>query len=320
MDPLQLHNASRRSLEQTPNPRWVVLIHTGVILLVSLLLSVVDHLLNRQIGTTGGLSGLDTRSLLTTIQSLLRLAQMILLPFWQIGYTYYTLRVARQQEAGLSDLTQGFRRFGPVLRLQLLTGGMLMIVAIGCAYLSSFLFALLPGSSSLMESILSLAESDLSEEVLIETLGNAYLETLTPFMIVYAVLLVAGVVFVLFRYRMASLWLMDHPDGRALAALVGGRKILRGNWKAIFRVDLHFWWFYLLEVLVTVLCYGDKLLSVMGVEMTLDAFGNYLIVFCVYLFAQLALYGWKGNEVSVTYAHAYLSLLPEEAQKVPEEV
>lgn len=320
MDPLQLHNASRDTLEQTPNHRRVVLIHTGAVLLVSLLLSVVDHLLNRQIGTTGGLSGLDTRSLLTTIQSLLRLTQMVALPFWQIGYTYYTLRVARHQESGLADLLQGFRRFGPVLRLQLLTCGILMVVAVGCGYLSGFLFALLPGSSALMESILSLTESNLSEEALMETLSNTYMDALIPFMIIYAVLLVAGMVFVLFRYRMANLWLMDHPDGRALAALVGGRKILRGNWKAIFRVDLHFWWFYLLEVLVTVLCYGDVLLAIMGVEMTMDAFGNYLLVFCIYLCAQLALYGWKGNEISVTYAHAYLSLLPEEAKKEPDAV
>ncbi len=316
MEPLQLHNASRKSLEMTPNPRRVVLLHTGAILLLSLLMAAVDHLLNRQIGTTGGLSGLETRSFLTTVQSLLRMAQMVILPFWQMGYTYYTLRVARNQEAGLGNLTEGFRRFGPVLRLQLLTAGILLLVCLGSTYLSSFLFLLLPGSSPLVDTMMELAGSDASEEVIMETLSNAYAQSLIPVLIIFGIVLIAALIFVFFRYRMAHLWLMDHPDGGALAALRNSRWMLSGNCKALFRVDLHFWWFYLLEVLVTALCYGDLLLSAMGVEMTMDAYGNYLIFFGVYLCAQLALYGWKGNEVNVTYAHAYLSLLPEEEKAV----
>ena len=105
---------------------------------------------------------------------------------------------------------------------------------------------------------------------------------------------------------------MDHPQGGALAALRCSRQLMRGNWKAMFRVDLSFWWFYLLELFVTALGFGDVMLGLAGIEMTTDAFGSYLIFFSFYLCGQMALYWWKRNEVAVTYAHAYLTLCPQE--------
>lgn len=320
LEPSSYRTSAGQSLERADRPGRVVLIHTGAVLLISLLLTLADYLLDQQIGTTGGLSGMGTRSVLTTVQSLLRLVQIIVLPFWQIGYTYYTLRLARHQEAGPADLLQGFRRFGPVLRLKLLTAGMTVLLAIVCAYASSILFMMTPWAAPMMTEMETLMAGNMDEAALVEAITAMTADITVPVMIIFSLCFLAGGVFLFFGFRLAELWLMDHPNDGALAALRSSRYLMRGNWKGMLRIDLSFWWFYLLEFLVSVLCYGDVLLDLLGVEMTMDAFGSYFLFFVLYLCAQLALYWWKRNEVSVTYAHAYVSLCPEKAKEETAEV
>ena len=313
LDPLQLRSRAQSSLARARKPEQVILIHTGVILLLSLLLTGVDYILDQQIGTTGGLSGMGTRSILVTIQSLLRLVQAVVLPFWQIGYTYYTLRVARGQAVGFPDLSEGFRRFGPVLRLKALMAGMAFLLMLISAYASSFLFMMTPWAVPILQKMESLSATAMDEQALLEAMAAMTQDAMVPIMIIFGLCFLAGAVFLFFRFRLAELWLMDHPEDGALKSLRASKDLMRGNWKGMFRIDLSFWWFYLLDLLVTVLCYGDLILDALGMEMTTDAFGSYLLFFCLYVWAQMALYWWKRNEVAVTYAHAYLSLLPEES-------
>ena len=319
LEPSALRTAATGSLERAEKPGRVILIHTGAILLISLLLTAADFLLNRQISTTGGLSGMGMRSILTTIQSMLRLTQAVLLPFWQIGYTYYTLQVAQGKPAGISDLTEGFRRFGPVLRLKMLMAGMAVLLIFASTYVSSMLFMLTPWAAPMMQRMEELMASPMDDQAFLEAIVAMAEDITVPVMVIFSLCFLAGSIFLFFRFRLAELWLMDHPQGGALAALRESHDLMRGNWKAMLRIDLSFWWFYLLEVLVTVLCYGDVVLGAMGVEMTTDAFGSYILFYVLYLCAQLALYWWKRNEVAVTYAHAYLTLCPEpvESEKDP---
>ena len=90
-----LQVASRRSLERNPQAGKAILLHTGVVALVSLVVSGLSLLLEEQIAGTGGLGGVQTRSLLSTLQSLLYLGQIIFLPFWQIGYLFFTLHLVQ---------------------------------------------------------------------------------------------------------------------------------------------------------------------------------------------------------------------------------
>lgn len=311
-EPSSLRASAGESLKQSPNPGRVILLHTGAVLLVSLLLTVADFLLNQQISATGGLSGMGLRSVLTTVQSVLRLAQLIILPFWQIGYTYYTLNVARGQTAGFSDLLEGFRRWAPVLRLKALMLGIGFLLALLCTNVSSFLFMMTPWATPAMTKMESLMSGGtMTEDMMMEAIAAISQDIMVPVLVIFGICFLAGFLYLFFRFRLAELWLMAHPDGGALAALRNSSILMRGNCKAMFKIDLHFWWFYLLELLVTVLCYGDVFLNALGMEMTTDAFGHYLIFFCLYIWAQMSLYWWKRNEVSVTYAHAYLTLCPD---------
>lgn len=315
LQPAQLRSAAKNSLAQADRPHKVILIHTGVILLLTLLLTVADHLLNRQISTTGGLSGMGARSVFVTVQSVLRLIPAIVLPFWQIGYTFYTLKVALGQPADLSDLGEGFRRFAPVLRLKLLMTVIVVLLIMASSYVGGFLFAMSPWSTPLLLKLEELYASTADEQALLESIMALAQDYQTPILIIFGICFAVGGLFLFFRFRLAELWLMDHPEKGALAALKNSSNLMRGNWKAMLRVDLSFWWFYLLELLILILYYGDFLLGVVGIEMTMDAFGSYMIFFILYLCSQLALYWWKRNEISVTYAHAYLALCPVEPEE-----
>lgn len=308
-EPSSLRARAGESLRQAQHPGRVILIHTGAMLLLSLILTIGDFLLNQQISATGGLDGMGLRSVLITIRSVLRLSQLIILPFWQIGYTYYTLKVARGETAGLPDLLEGFRRWAPVLRLKMLMLVMGILLAIISGYATGILFSMTPWAAPLVDLV---SDGSMTEEAFLAALPAISQEIMIPIMVIFGLCFLAGFVYLFFRFRLAELWLMAHPEGGALAALRSSRLAMRGNCKAMFKIDLHFWWFYLLELLVTALCYGDTVLNTLGMEMTTDAFGHYLIFFCLYIWAQMSLYWWKRNEVAVTYAHAYLELCPQE--------
>lgn len=315
LEPSHYQTAARASLHKADRPGRVILIHTGIVLLVSLLFSAADYFLDQQIGLTGGLSGMGTRSILTTIQSTLRLLQIVVLPFWQIGYTYYTLKVAQGESAGVADLLEGFRRFGPVLRLKLLMAIMGALLVLASSYVSSLLFTLSPWAIPMMQELEVLMADGFDEAALLDAVASMTQDAIVPILILFGLCFLTGFIFLFFRFRLAELWLMDHPTKGALAALHSSRMAMRGNYKAMFRIDLRFWWFYLLDLLVTVLCYGDVILDAVGLEMTMNAFGHYLIFFSLYVWAQMALYWWKRNEVAVTYAHAYMQLCPQETPK-----
>lgn len=303
-----LRAAAKRSLEQTSNARRMILIHTGVVLLITLLLSVADFLLEQQIGTTGGLSGLGTRSLLSTVQAVLRLAQIIALPFWQIGYTYFTLRVAQGENSHPSHLLEGFRRFGPVLRLNLLIAGIGFFAVMVSSYVGTMIFMMTPFSAPLMEAMNSMSGNAQDETATLELLNAVMSDAAIPLMLIVMACLLAIGALLFFRYRMAYLFLMDKPDCGALRALRFSRIVMRGNCMAVFKIDLQFWWFYLLNVLLSLICYGDLILAAVGVPLPIDPTFAYFLFLAIYLAAQLGLYSWKQNEVSVTYAHAYQAL------------
>lgn len=313
LPPSQYRSAAKESLAAAHKPGQVILLHTGAMVLLSLLLTLADHLLDLQIATTGGLSGLGARAILSTVQYILRLLPIVLLPFWQIGYTYYTLRLARRQEAGRGDLLEGFRRFGPVLRLKLLTTMLFVGLSIACSYVASFIFAATPWAFSLMTELEAIMSQELSDATLAEAIMSVNPDTVLPLMIIFGICFLVGNVFLFYRIRLAEIWLMDHPGGGALMALLHSHRLMRGECIGMLKIDLSFWWFFILEVLVSILGMGDTILNHLGVSMSTDAFVTYLIFFSLYLWAQLMLYWWKKNDVSVTYAHAYLTLCPEEA-------
>lgn len=300
-----LKAAARESLaDASYDPRKLILIHTGVMVALSLVLALLDYVLEQQIGQTGGLSGVGLRSILQTLQTVLLAGQMVALVFWQISYIHVGLQISRGEPAGPKSLLEGFRQFGPVVRLRLITGLLYGGLIFFCVYAASFVFTLTPMANPLVE-----AYGIGTEEAMLLAME----EIMLPLMGILTVFLLVAVVPYYYRLRLAEYALMDDPKAGAMMAIRKSRMMMHHNRIKLLKLDLSFWWFYLCEVLVMVVAYGDYILPMFGYQLPWsDTVSYYIFLVLSYLF-QLALYWWRGNEVRITYAKFYEALLPEEA-------
>ena len=313
LNPRELKNSARSALDRTScDPRQVVLTYAGAMALLSLVLTALDYLLEQQISNTGGLSGLGTRSILSTAQSFLSVVQPVALLFWQMGYTYFVVQIAREQETGSHALAEGFRQFGPVLRLTALQALIYLAVGLICANLTSFLFMMTPWASDFLQTAAaSLSDGGaLTDTAALEAaIADAYL----PIMGIFLILLLAGCAPIYYRIRLSPYYLMEHPRSGALAALRASRTMTKGSCLSLLKLDLSFWWFYLLSALVAIVSYGDLLAPVLGIELPWSDTVSYFVFCVLYLVLDLALALWQSNPVNVTYAKAYTVLESAEA-------
>lgn len=304
-----LKNAAADALRAASyDPKKLILLHSGVMLILSLLLTVVDFLLEKAISGTGGIGGLGTRSVLSTLQSCLVLSQLILLPFWQIGHTYATMKFARQEAAAPVDLCKGFLLFLPVLRLLFFQGLMYLAIGFVASYLGAFLFFLTPWAAPLMSAAMEMMYGGGTIETMNAAMDQIMAESALPMTLCSGIVFLALAAPFFYRFRMAKFILLDVPEKGALSALRGSWRMTRGNAFALLKLDFSFWWFYLLDVLVTAICYADALLATLKIPLPVDSTTAFFATFVIYLGCQLALYWWRKNEVDTTYAVFYDAL------------
>ena len=287
------------------DPKRLVLLYSGASAVVMLIVTVANFLLQAQIAGTGGLSGLVMRSMLETAIQVLQLSVNLLLPFWTFGYLSCVLHMTREQPLSLQTMLDGFRRFGPVLRLNLLRSGYLLLMALLCIYPSMMIFLWTPLSTPFMEIIEPLMAVDAAEILLDDATLAAATDALLPSFLIYGVLLLALAGPKYYSFRMADYCLMDDPRGSALIALRRSSLMLHKNRLALLKLDLHFWWFYLLDGLTLLLCYGETLLPLVGIQLPITPEIAYFLFYALYLGAQIGLSVWARNKVECTYAAGY---------------
>lgn len=293
--------------------RKLILIHTAIALGVSALLTFLNFLLTRQIDTTGGLSGMGLRSVLETVQSLLDTAVLLVLPVWEMGVLFAALRISRGEATDPDTLSQGFRRFLPVLRLLLLEALLYTGVAVACCYVGMMLYMLSPLSAPMVKAVAPMVEQ-ITTSVQMEALmaDGALIEQIMPFaytmFAVMAVLCCTVLIPIFYRLRFARYLILDVPGMGALTAMRFSGRLTRGNKFALFQLDLRFWWFYLLQAVTVALDMGEELLSLAGVTLPLSQDTVFWLFYGVYAVAQLALYTFARAKVEVTFAAAYDSL------------
>ena len=296
------------------SPKKLALIHAGAALALSLIITVLNFILNKQIDSTGGLSGIGLRSTLSTAQSVLSILNALILPFWEIGFVAAAIAFARHQTATPDTLLSGFRRFGPVLRLKLLQVALYAIVAFLCIQISAGLFIMTPFSNPLMAELEQLyaSESAVLDEAALQTMS----ELIIPVYGIFAVLFCLLGIPLSYRFRMADFIIMDTEKVGALRAMGRSNQMMRYNRLSLFKLDLSFWWYYLLRVIITALGFGDMILTAMGFDVfqnDVAFFGFYIL----YLLCQLGLAWWMQSKIQTTYAFAYESLRPEAEDPEP---
>ena len=309
MDLLHAREAAKESLRAAGDaPKKLAAIHIGAVSLLSLVLAVVGYFLSEGVSSTGGLSGIGTRTVLTTVQFLLSTASSIALPFWETGFLFAALSFARKEEATPDSLLEGFRRFAPLLRMFFLQFLIFLGLAVASVQISSILFTLTPLSAGAQELLMGLNTTDptvleqtlLSDEALLQQL----LPHMIPFYIIFALLYAVVSIPMFYRFRMASFAMMDGCT-RARAALRASTRLMRGNRWSLFLVDLRFWWFYAGQLLIALIAYVPDLLNLLGVSLPINPDITVLLFYFVYLVLQFFFFLLFGSYAHTTYAHCY---------------
>ena len=312
---------SSRDLKKTAREEQkdIILLYAAITLGLGLLILLLQLTLNQKISHTGGLSGMNSRNMLSALSNFLPLVSSLLTMCLGFGYMGGMLRVSRGQYASRNALKTGFERFWPLLRLKLLLGAVLLGLGIGASYLASLIFMLSPFSDSFLNAIAPAVSGGSLLTGGTITLDEAALDAVTaasgPLIVIFLALILAFVVPMLYRFRMADYVLYDHPEAGAMYALRESRKMMQGSRWQLFRLDLSFWRYYLITVLTAVLAYGDVLLSLAGVSLPLDETVSYLLFYLLSVAAAFAQLYFLRNPMEVTYALAYDRLKPKEEKQ-----
>lgn len=304
-----LKKKAANRLQSGKDPKKVVLVYAGIVAASSLVVTVVRNLLDSQISQTGGIQNIGTRSMLTTADTVLTIAQLLLMMCLTLGYTGSMLRIARGQYASPNSLKAGAERIWLLLRTRLLQGLILAAASFSLCFLVVNVCLLTPLSSRLIAVMGSMsAEALLADDIALLSLYSAML----PIMLIYLAALVPLLWYFSCTYRMVDYLLIDRPQLGAFGALRESRRMMQGNMKMMFRVDLSFWWYYVLQAVVTALVYLNMVLALFGLGLPADVL--YWGTIVLYLAADFAVRYFFSNKVAVTYALFYDTLCPKQEQ------
>ena len=308
--------ASRR-LEESASQKQIVTIYIGLALGLTALVTVLNHVLGLQIDNFGGLSNLGKRTMLSSIQSMLPLAQSILAMCLDVGYVAAMLRIARGMYTSPQTLRLGFDRFWVLMRCAIFKGLIFTGVMIGSMYLGIVIFLMTPLADPVEEIVTPLISQMtlLDSAVMIDDAAYAQLvQAMLPCFAFGGVVLVilGGPIF--YSFRMVNYVIIDKPAMGALMALRESKKMMRGHRLQLLKLDVSLWWYYLASAGALLVCYGDVLLPMLGVELpvpeTVAFFGFYLL----YMAASFCVHYFLRNKAEVSYALAYDAVKPEEKQ------
>lgn len=308
----ELKQTAARRLDSASEVRKIVLIYAGITVGASLLVTVVSYVLGLQMSQTGGLGSMGIRSILSTVQTMLPILQTLALMCLDLGYLSAMLRIGRGQYTSARTLKAGVQRFWTMVRCTLLKSMVYMFLAMLSFYLATLLFVLSPLSEQAMEMLLPAVEAADMGYLMEAAAYLTLMGSLLPLFILYAVLMAVLVIPVSYRLRMANYVLLDKPGLGARAVLRESKKLMTKNCFALFKLDLSLWWYHALTALSVAVCYGDSILSLMGISLPWSAEFGYFLFYGLYLVMLFAITCLLRSRVEVTYALAYDAIRPEE--------
>lgn len=308
----EMKQTAVRRLDSAQAAGKIVLIYAGITAGASLLVTVVNYVLGIQISQTGGLDSMGTRSIFSTVQTVLPIVQMLALMCLDLGYRSAMLRISRGQYTSPQTLKAGIQRFWTMVRCTLLKSIVYTFLALMAFYLATVLFVLSPLSDTAMEMLLPAVEADDIGYLMESAAYLTLMGSLIPLYVLYAVMMAVLIIPVSYRLRMTDYVLLDKPGLGARAVLRESKKLMKKNCFALFKVDLCLWWYHALTALATVVCYGDSLLALAGIRLPWSTEVSYYVFYGLYLAMLFAITCFLRNRVEVTYALAYDAIRPEE--------
>lgn len=292
------------------NPKKLALIHSGVLLGVSLLLLVIDYVTNHVLANFGGLSAMTVQAMASSSLTMMNLTVTLLTPVWSAGFLLCTLKWVRGEAVGPKDLKGGFSRFLPLLKLTIAKGLMTVAVVIISCYAALMVFTLTPlsnGMTDLIAPFLTEEAADIAvimeqipQDQLMQSLIPFYPLALGAFAFLYYIFL--------YRLRFAEYFILDHRTDRAKVAMALSTRLLHRRKKDLLKLDLSFWWYYVATALLAIIGYLDVILAFVGMPLPFDPAVNYFVPFLLYIAGTLLLEVHALPYMQTVYTESYCRL------------
>lgn len=298
-----------------PQEKKIVLIYSGIVLGLALLTTVIRYVLGLQIDQLGGLGNMGTRSVLSAVQSMLPLVQSLVVMCLELGFVAAMLRIARGQYVSPNTLRLGFDRFWVLLRCSIIQGLIYGGIIFSSIYIAAMIFVVSPWGIAFMELLAPMvSETSLlnPEMVLDDAAVMQLMPAMVPMFVILAVVASLLIVPISFRFRMTNYVIIDKPAFGAMAALRESRKMMRRNCLKLLKLDVSYWWYFLVMLAVSMIGNGDQWLLLLGVELPVSADFAYFAFYAVSLALQMVVYYFLLSRIETTYALVYDSLKPEE--------
>ena len=304
-------------VQQSPSQKEIVLIYAGLSLGLTAFVTVLSYVLGLQIDQFGGLSNLGKKTMLSTLQSMLPFVQSLVNMCLNVGYLAAMLRVARGMYTSPQTLRLGFDRFWLLMRCAVFQGMIITAVMFVCLYFGIMIYMLTPFSNAAVEIVTPLLSqtSMLDTSIVIDDATYAQLmNAMLPAFAICGILFLGLGMPVFYNYRMVNYVIIDKPAIGALMALRESKRMMRGNRMALLKLDVSLWWYHLATGAAAVLCYGDVLLPMLGVQLPVSETVAYFGFYGLYLLASFGIHFFLRNRVEAAYALAYDAVKPAEQQ------
>ena len=273
----------------------------------------IEYTADTQVENYGGLSHMGIRSVLSSISMFVPVVRSLLLMCLNLGYCAAMLRVARGQYVSPKTLRAGWERFFPMLRMTLLEALLLIGLGAAASYAASAIYMISPLASGLVETLEPLLSGSASDVLTLDDASMSALNSaMLPLLVIWGVLFAAVSIPLLYSYRMANYILIEQGHRGGRFALRESRRLMKGSRLRLLKLDLRFWWYYLLNGLAVCLCFGDLFFSRAGIHFPWSDSVSAILFYLLYLLADLAVICFFRNRVGSAYACAYDDLCPKE--------
>lgn len=295
----QIRQDADRLLKNNNNHfRNLVLFHWAITAGASLLLMLFSAL-SQYIAPEGGLSNMQTQTLISTGLLLLRFFCIIAAPLWDAGLIYAALRLVRCQDSHNGTLLEGFRRFFPITVSFAFRFAIYFATCLVCYFASSIIMSILPLPQAIYDELMAFVAAPST------TLSDGIRSFMMIFMAVFSAALCVVLVPKLYLHRQTIYRIMDSEPCDGFQSVLYSRNLMKGSRRKLLVLDLSFWWFYLAELAISALSMGNIILPELGITLPISSEAAVWIFPIIALLAQLALYVFAKPRLAAAYALFY---------------
>ena len=235
-----------KTLNYTPwDIKKLVLIYGLVSLCLGPVLTAVYTLIQMGSQQAQGISGLETFSRLETMSTMLSIAMYVVTMLWSPGILYCGLMLLREQDPWPKGLLRGFKKWSGIVKYSILIVAFVIVVVLVIFPVATIVS--MPFMGEFTSFVTEMPQTEAEMMTYMESVSEAQLTQmmLPMLLIMWGVALAVGLP-LSYRVRMTQLIIMDEERIGTREAIRFSFKLTKGSCWQLFRMDLSYWWYYVL--------------------------------------------------------------------------